>query len=83
MDIKLDGDEALTEKQLEEVNELALSWDLPPVSSENRRWLLQKLLKHAVRHAHIFTASIIPHCKSLILQLKVWILDSHWLVANT
>lgn len=28
---------------------LVKSWDLPPVSAENRRWLFQQLLHHAVR----------------------------------
>ncbi|CAB1437079.1 unnamed protein product [Pleuronectes platessa] len=44
----LDGREELSSEQKISINELALSWDLPPVTSENRRWLLDKMLLHAV-----------------------------------
>ncbi|XP_041845684.1 uncharacterized protein LOC121642799 [Melanotaenia boesemani] len=44
----LDGDKPLSEEQKNEVNTLAISWDLPPVNTENRKWLLQQLLHHAV-----------------------------------
>lgn len=46
---KLDGNKHLTEQQKDDINNLAISWDLPPVSAENRRWLFQQLLHHAVR----------------------------------
>ncbi|CAI5660229.1 unnamed protein product [Oreochromis niloticus] len=44
----LDGNKHLTEQQKDDINNLAISWDLPPVSAENRRWLFQQLLHHAV-----------------------------------
>ncbi|XP_023811216.1 uncharacterized protein LOC110014692 isoform X2 [Oryzias latipes] len=31
-----------------EVNNLAFSWDLPPINKNNRRWLSEKILRHAV-----------------------------------
>ncbi|XP_028323837.1 uncharacterized protein LOC114478851 isoform X2 [Gouania willdenowi] len=44
----VDGEVDLTEDQTSDINSLAMSWDLPPVCKVNRRWLYQKLLKHAV-----------------------------------
>ncbi|XP_041832795.1 uncharacterized protein LOC121653125 isoform X2 [Melanotaenia boesemani] len=44
----VDGEMDLTEEQTSDINTLAMSWDLPPVCTVNRRWLYQKLLKHAV-----------------------------------
>ncbi|XP_041926738.1 uncharacterized protein LOC121690319 [Alosa sapidissima] len=44
---ELDGDDELSEEQKEEISTLAMSWDLPPVSTVNRKWLYQKVLKHA------------------------------------
>jgi len=38
----------LSSEEKVSINELAVSWDLPQVSSENRRWLLDKLILHAV-----------------------------------
>ncbi|KAF6725977.1 hypothetical protein FQA47_015794, partial [Oryzias melastigma] len=43
----LDSHKALSEEQTIEINSLAMSWDLPPVITENQRWLFQKLLHHA------------------------------------
>lgn len=31
-----------------QMNDLALSWDLPPLTTENRKWLAEKNLQHAV-----------------------------------
>ncbi|XP_019210656.1 G2/M phase-specific E3 ubiquitin-protein ligase isoform X2 [Oreochromis niloticus] len=45
---RLDGNKHLTEQQKDDINNLAISWDLPPVSAENCRWLFQQLLHHAV-----------------------------------
>ncbi|XP_049453300.1 uncharacterized protein LOC125901610 [Epinephelus fuscoguttatus] len=44
----LDGTAELSSEDKQAINELAMSWDLPRVTSENRRWLLDKLLLHAV-----------------------------------
>ncbi|XP_063063637.1 uncharacterized protein LOC134456162 [Engraulis encrasicolus] len=44
----LDGEAELTGAEVDQINQLALSWDLPPLSSGNRQYLYQKLLKHAV-----------------------------------
>ncbi|XP_074519367.1 uncharacterized protein LOC141785115 [Halichoeres trimaculatus] len=44
----LDRTAELSSDEKHSINELALSWDLPPVTSENRRWLHDKLLFHAV-----------------------------------
>lgn len=44
----LDGTAELSSEEKHTINELAVSWDLPRVTSENRRWLLDKLLLHAV-----------------------------------
>uniref|UniRef100_UPI0037E8F1A3 G2/M phase-specific E3 ubiquitin-protein ligase-like n=1 Tax=Semicossyphus pulcher TaxID=241346 RepID=UPI0037E8F1A3 len=44
----LDGTAELSADVKDTINELAMSWDLPLVTSENRRWLLDKLLIHAV-----------------------------------
>ncbi|KAF7653784.1 hypothetical protein LDENG_00078600 [Lucifuga dentata] len=44
----LDGTAELSAEEKHVINELALAWDLPPVTSENRRWLYDKLLLHAV-----------------------------------
>ncbi|XP_031171600.1 uncharacterized protein LOC116061499 isoform X2 [Sander lucioperca] len=44
----LDGTAELLSEEKHTINDLAMSWDLPRVTSENRRWLLDKLLLHAV-----------------------------------
>nr|XP_055036497.1 G2/M phase-specific E3 ubiquitin-protein ligase-like [Misgurnus anguillicaudatus] len=44
----LDGTVELSLDEKNAINELAVSWDLPHVTAENRRWLLEKLLLHAV-----------------------------------
>ena len=46
---KLDGDEVLSEQQRDEINSIALSWDLPSVNASNRRWLFQQIMQHTVR----------------------------------
>ncbi|XP_023666589.2 uncharacterized protein [Paramormyrops kingsleyae] len=44
----LDGQSPLNEDQHRKVLELCLSWDLPGPTEENRRWLYERLLLHAV-----------------------------------
>ncbi|XP_059215999.1 uncharacterized protein LOC131993938 [Centropristis striata] len=44
----LEGTAELSSEEKHMINELALSWDLPLFTSKNRRWLLDKLLFHAV-----------------------------------
>ncbi|XP_062399430.1 uncharacterized protein LOC134089117 isoform X2 [Sardina pilchardus] len=44
----LEGSATLTAEQQSEVTTLALSWDLPGPTSTNRRWLMEKLLIHAM-----------------------------------
>ncbi|XP_067223162.1 uncharacterized protein [Chanodichthys erythropterus] len=44
----LKGTGELSEEEKRVITDLAVSWDLPGVTSENRRWLLDKLLIHAV-----------------------------------
>ncbi|KAF4110215.1 hypothetical protein G5714_009467 [Onychostoma macrolepis] len=38
----------LTDVEHYQVNDIALSWDLPPLTTENRKWLAEKILQHAV-----------------------------------
>ncbi|XP_057183745.1 uncharacterized protein LOC130550325 [Triplophysa rosa] len=44
----LNGQVPLTEDQYSKVLELCLAWDLPGPTEENRRWLYERLLSHAV-----------------------------------
>ncbi|XP_052421467.1 uncharacterized protein LOC127964942 isoform X4 [Carassius gibelio] len=44
----LSGQSPLNEDQSSKVLELCLSWDLPGPTEENRRWLYERLLSHAV-----------------------------------
>ncbi|XP_049419864.1 uncharacterized protein LOC125881002 isoform X2 [Epinephelus fuscoguttatus] len=44
----LDSQRELTPQERCEVNNLAFSWDLPRISNNNRRWLAEKILQHAV-----------------------------------
>lgn len=44
----LESQQELTAEERCEVNNLAFSWDLPPVNENNRRWLAEKILHHAV-----------------------------------
>ncbi|XP_029970390.1 G2/M phase-specific E3 ubiquitin-protein ligase-like [Salarias fasciatus] len=44
----LEGNSSLSEKDKQRVQELVLAWDLPPLTENNRRWLFEKLLIHAV-----------------------------------
>ncbi|XP_065150553.1 G2/M phase-specific E3 ubiquitin-protein ligase-like isoform X1 [Paramisgurnus dabryanus] len=44
----LQGSGNLTEDERDQVNHLAISWDLPPVNENNRKWLAQSILYHAV-----------------------------------
>ncbi|XP_057186592.1 uncharacterized protein LOC130552377 isoform X1 [Triplophysa rosa] len=45
---KLEGTGDLSTEEKSAITDLALSWDLPAVTSENRRWLHDKLLMQAV-----------------------------------
>ncbi|XP_076849279.1 uncharacterized protein LOC143497276 isoform X2 [Brachyhypopomus gauderio] len=44
----LQGPGKLTEAERRQVNEVGISWDLPSVTEENRKWLAQCILQHAV-----------------------------------
>ncbi|XP_062320451.1 uncharacterized protein LOC134022716 [Osmerus eperlanus] len=44
----LDSQRELNPQEQCEVNNLAFSWDLPPINNNNRRWLAEKILQHAV-----------------------------------
>lgn len=44
----LDSQRELTPQERCEGNNLAFSWDLPPINDNNRRWLAEKILQHAV-----------------------------------
>ncbi|XP_034054812.1 uncharacterized protein LOC117534690 [Gymnodraco acuticeps] len=44
----LEGTAELSSEEKKLINELALSWDLPLVTCDNRRWLFDKLILHAV-----------------------------------
>ncbi|MGH0154001.1 UNVERIFIED_CONTAM: hypothetical protein FKN15_028249 [Acipenser sinensis] len=44
----LEGNTELSEKEKGIILDLALSWDLPGVNQNNRRWLFERLLLHAV-----------------------------------
>ncbi|KAL2098316.1 hypothetical protein ACEWY4_007523 [Coilia grayii] len=46
--IKLLDQEDLTPEEEDTISDLCMSWDLPPVTRTNRRWLQHKLLLHAV-----------------------------------
>ncbi|XP_063048492.1 uncharacterized protein LOC134442128, partial [Engraulis encrasicolus] len=40
--------DTLTDEEIDLVNQLAMSWDLPVLTANNHAWLLQSLLQHAV-----------------------------------
>ncbi|KAM8887831.1 uncharacterized protein ACB058_013779 isoform 1-T2 [Synchiropus picturatus] len=44
----LKGNDELTEDQKRSIQRLAFGWDLPGVTQENRAWLMERLLFHAV-----------------------------------
>ncbi|XP_032431527.1 uncharacterized protein LOC116727944 isoform X1 [Xiphophorus hellerii] len=44
----LEGESRLSDTQMERVQSLAYSWDLPCPTENNRKWLFEKLLLHAV-----------------------------------
>ncbi|MGH0134935.1 UNVERIFIED_CONTAM: hypothetical protein FKN15_025304 [Acipenser sinensis] len=46
--VYLEGNTELSEKEKGIILDLALSWDLPGVNQNNRRWLFERLLLHAV-----------------------------------
>lgn len=46
--MELEGGSILSDKEKQSVQDLAYSWDLPLLTDNNRRWLFQKLLIHAV-----------------------------------
>lgn len=56
--LQLEGESRLSDTQMERVQSLAYSWDLPCPSENNRKWLFEKLLLHAVsQHSfllHVF-----------------------------
>ncbi|XP_063735427.1 uncharacterized protein LOC134861770 isoform X2 [Eleginops maclovinus] len=46
--ILLEGGSTLSDKDKQSVQDLAYAWDLPSLTDNNRRWLFEKLLIHAV-----------------------------------
>ena len=64
VDLKLEGTAFLTEQEKTTISKLAVSWDLPGVTQENRKWLMEKMLLHAV-------SLIFIHCN----EVKVLIRD--------
>nr|XP_020473179.1 uncharacterized protein LOC109970146 isoform X2 [Monopterus albus] len=44
----LEGDAEISQEDKQTVQELAAAWDLPPLKENNRRWMFEKLLMHAV-----------------------------------
>lgn len=46
--MKLEGGSILSDKDKQSVQDLAYAWDLPSLTDNNRRWLFEKLLIHAV-----------------------------------
>ncbi|XP_067089493.1 G2/M phase-specific E3 ubiquitin-protein ligase-like isoform X1 [Osmerus mordax] len=44
----LQGESKLSEEEAKRVQDLAYAWDLPCLSNNNRRWLFEKMLIHAV-----------------------------------
>ncbi|CAM4569623.1 unnamed protein product [Leuciscus chuanchicus] len=44
----LEGESELSDKDKTSVQELAYAWDLPGLNGNNRRWLFEKMLIHAV-----------------------------------
>ncbi|XP_049460106.1 uncharacterized protein LOC125905861 [Epinephelus fuscoguttatus] len=44
----LEGGSILSDKDKQSVQDLAYAWDLPSLTDNNRRWLFEKLLIHAV-----------------------------------
>ncbi|XP_058630028.1 G2/M phase-specific E3 ubiquitin-protein ligase-like [Onychostoma macrolepis] len=44
----LEGESELSDKDKTSVQELAYAWDLPGLTGNNRRWLFEKMLIHAV-----------------------------------
>ncbi|XP_061127123.1 uncharacterized protein LOC133147252 [Syngnathus typhle] len=44
----LEGESILSDKDKQRVQDLAHAWDLPWLTEQNRRWLFEKLLIHAV-----------------------------------
>ncbi|KAK1175612.1 hypothetical protein AOXY_G286 [Acipenser oxyrinchus oxyrinchus] len=47
-DVDLDNQKELTQEDNDKMSDIILNWDLPPVTEENRRWLAEKILLHAV-----------------------------------
>ncbi|XP_074521136.1 uncharacterized protein LOC141786554 [Halichoeres trimaculatus] len=46
--LKLEGGSILSDKDKQSIQDLAFAWDLPSLTENNRRWLFEKLLIHAV-----------------------------------
>ncbi|XP_062309977.1 uncharacterized protein LOC134014387 [Osmerus eperlanus] len=44
----IQGESELSEEEAKRVQDLAYAWDLPCLSNNNRRWLFEKMLIHAV-----------------------------------
>nr|XP_023666598.1 uncharacterized protein LOC111843331 isoform X2 [Paramormyrops kingsleyae] len=65
----LEGTTDLSPEEKHTINELALSWDLPPVISGNRRWLFDKLLLHAVLGR---TSRQVKHLRRGLKETQIW-----------
>ncbi|RXN34359.1 G2 M phase-specific E3 ubiquitin- ligase-like protein [Labeo rohita] len=65
----LEGDAELTEQDKKAILDLAMSWDLPGVTNDNRHWLFNRLLYHAVLGR---TVRQIKQFRRGLKDTKVW-----------
>ncbi|XP_042610400.1 G2/M phase-specific E3 ubiquitin-protein ligase-like [Cyprinus carpio] len=65
----LEGDDELSDQDKKAVLDLALSWDLPGVTNNNRHWLFNRLLHHAVLRR---TIRQIKQFRRGLKDTKVW-----------
>ncbi|KAI4821418.1 hypothetical protein KUCAC02_029352, partial [Chaenocephalus aceratus] len=61
---KLEGESEISDEGKRSVRDLAFAWDLPCLTGNNRRWLFEKMLIHAV------IGRVIRHIKQLRRGLK-------------
>lgn len=59
--LQLQRPNTLSDDERAKVNDLAVSWDLPRVTVENRLWLAQSLLHHAVSLTFLKHLFILNH----------------------
>ncbi|KAL7845956.1 hypothetical protein AOLI_G00241480 [Acnodon oligacanthus] len=65
------GPGKLNEAEHRQVQEEGISWDLPSVTEENRKWLAQCILQHAVRLSYDFSYPIVCNSK-FCLMIKLF-----------